>query len=559
MASEDGSGEEDKKVVDMQVDNPEIEAETNPNRNDEDSVMEDKEEEEKENDSEKAKESIENEEEKESDKAEEEEEKEDEEEKVSKKGSEVKTPVSKNQMREATIERPSRERKTVERYTETSVARGSGTKPFSIQKGKGTMFKDIPNVAFKLSKIKPDDNLQLLHYILFGKRTKVHTLKKNIGLFSGFVWAENEEKQRTKIKERIDKCVKEKLQFVCDILNIPFNKTSTKKEDLSAKLLEFLESPHVTTEELLADKEVKGKRLKRKGKSSKSPSSVDEASGASSKKQKLNSESEKKRKRPSKNAEEADDEGEHSESKDASQDDDNDSNSDTVSKEESEQESKSEEEEENEKVNPKTQSTNKRSSTKAASKSDSGGKTVDKSKSVKKTTPTKSSKATPKSTKKSSMSSAKKKAEKTDTIAASGSSRKSKVPSSKKQKFEKEHEDQMLSAKEKTTSKRKSSIKALAKDQGNGTRSKKAKPEPSKEEMHAVVADILKKVDFNTATLSDILKQLGAHFDIDLMHRKVEVKSIITDVINNMTDEDDDGEEDSGEEVKGDGEDDNNA
>lgn len=33
---------------------------------------------------------------------------------------------------------------------------------------------------------------------------------------------------------------------------------------------------------------------------------------------------------------------------------------------------------------------------------------------------------------------------------------------------------------------------------GNGTPSKKAKPEPSKEEMHAVVADILKKVDFNT-------------------------------------------------------------
>ncbi|KAK1363290.1 hypothetical protein POM88_038851 [Heracleum sosnowskyi] len=111
---------------------------------------------------------------------------------------------------------------------------------------------------------------------------------------------------------------------------------------------------------------------------------------------------------------------------------------------------------------------------------------------------------------------------------------------------------------------------------GNGTQAKKAKPEPSKEEMHAVVADILKKVDFNTAcplvfslfsafffkkkaTLSGILKQLGDHFKIDLMHRKVELKSIITDVINNMTDEDYDGEEDSGEEVEGDGEDDNNA
>ena len=33
---------------------------------------------------------------------------------------------------------------------------------------------------------------------------------------------------------------------------------------------------------------------------------------------------------------------------------------------------------------------------------------------------------------------------------------------------------------------------------GNEKPSKKAKPEPSKEEMHAVVADILKEVDFNT-------------------------------------------------------------
>ena len=33
----------------------------------------------------------------------------------------------------------------------------------------------------------------------------------------------------------------------------------------------------------------------------------------------------------------------------------------------------------------------------------------------------------------------------------------------------------------------------------------------------------------------------GTHFDVDLMHRKAEVKDIITDVINNMSD--DDGEE----------------
>ncbi|KAJ6294303.1 hypothetical protein OIU76_022395 [Salix suchowensis] len=60
--------------------------------------------------------------------------------------------------------------------------------------------------------------------------------------------------------------------------------------------------------------------------------------------------------------------------------------------------------------------------------------------------------------------------------------------------------------------------------------------------MHAVVVNILKEVDFNTATLSDILRQLGTHFGIDLMHRKAEVKDIITDVINSMSDDEEEGE-----------------
>lgn len=36
---------------------------------------------------------------------------------------------------------------------------------------------------------------------------------------------------------------------------------------------------------------------------------------------------------------------------------------------------------------------------------------------------------------------------------------------------------------------------------------------------------------------------LGSHFGVDLMHRKAEVKDIITDVINNMSDEEDEGDE----------------
>ncbi|KAL8104591.1 hypothetical protein AgCh_028709 [Apium graveolens] len=38
--------------------------------------------------------------------------------------------------------------------------------------GKGIPLKDIPNVAYKLSKMRPDENLKLLHYVLYGNRVK---------------------------------------------------------------------------------------------------------------------------------------------------------------------------------------------------------------------------------------------------------------------------------------------------------------------------------------------------------------------------------------------------
>ncbi|KAH8493242.1 hypothetical protein H0E87_022478 [Populus deltoides] len=158
-------------------------------------------------------------------------------------------------------DRPTRERKVVERYSVPEPGR-SATKPFSIEKGRGTPLKDIPNVAFKLSKRKADDNLQILHLILFGKKGKAHNLKKNISQFSGYVWVGNEEKQKAKVREKLDKCVKEKLMDFCDVLNIPINRSVVKKEELTVKILEFLESPHSTTDVLLADKEQKGKKRK---------------------------------------------------------------------------------------------------------------------------------------------------------------------------------------------------------------------------------------------------------------------------------------------------------
>ncbi|XP_073018161.1 DEK domain-containing chromatin-associated protein 1-like isoform X1 [Primulina eburnea] len=425
------------------------------------------------------------------------------------------------------IERPSRERKTVERFTVNATARGTPVaKPMAIEKGRGSLLKDIPNVAFKLSKRKGDENLQLLHTILFGKKAKVLTVKKRISLFSGFVWVQDEqEKQRAKVKEKLDKCVKEKLLDFCDVLNIPVNKATVKKEELSVKLLEFLESPHATTDTLLADKD-KNKKRKIKESASKTSNSADVAAGRSRKKPKLDSGSGKKRKHSAK-------EEVNARSESSQTEDDQDDDSTTVGVKNDPEEIDSEDETEEGQDEPESSKAIDNCSSKKSAKKDAGNKTGEKTRSVSKGTSAKASSTPDKLTKKPSSSKSKK-----------GVERKMPLPSSKKQQFEKS--DGTTPAKDKSSRKKnstKSSTKDVEKDQGKGKSRKNAKKEPSREELHAAVEDILKEVDFNTATLSDILKLLGKHFGIDLIHRKLEVKEIIAEVINNMSDDEDEATE----------------
>ncbi|KAG2410741.1 uncharacterized protein HKW66_Vig0014060 [Vigna angularis] len=425
-----------------------------------------------------------------------------------------------------TTKRPTRERKTVDRYTVSSpdkFHKSSSLKASSIEKGNGTQLKDIPNVAFKLSKRKADENLHALHKILFGQRGKAIAVKRNIGLFSGYVWTDNEEKLKAKTKEKIEKCAKEKLVDFCNVLNIPINKTTMKKvkvyltffhpcivtialykqvminvafqEELSAKLFEFLVSPHATTDVLLADKKMKGKKRGRKPTPNKSETPA--------KKQKKTSIARKKQKQSS-DVEESD----VSEPSEAEVD----SEEDDVPKSESDHddENMSEKEEDKEKAHTG-------SSTKTLNE--------DQDEPAKKTTTVETTKSNEKTPKRS-----------TSKIARNVNTSKSKQSTSNKQKTVRENQN----SKRKVADKKRTdkSSKASVKDGGKGKRSEKAEDGPSKNEMHRVVVDILKKVDFNTATLSDILKQLGTHFDVDLMHRKAEVKDIITDVINNMSDND---------------------
>ncbi|CAA2982064.1 DNA ligase 1-like isoform X1 [Olea europaea subsp. europaea] len=54
-------------------------------------------------------------------------------------------------------------------------------------------------------------------------------IKNSISRFFGFVWHDDEEKQMWKLKEKLDKCIKEKLVEVCDVLDISISKSTTKK------------------------------------------------------------------------------------------------------------------------------------------------------------------------------------------------------------------------------------------------------------------------------------------------------------------------------------------
>ncbi|KAG9133545.1 hypothetical protein Leryth_016502 [Lithospermum erythrorhizon] len=418
--------------------------------------------------------------------------------------------------------RPMRKRKGVHRFPIDLVPRRSATKKIVVYQGYGTPLKDIPNVSFKLSKRKTDNNLVLLHVILFGKKGKAPMVKKNLGLFSGFLWVEEEEKQRSKVRKKLDQCVKAKLLDFCNILDIPVNKATVKKEDLSSMLLKFLESPHPTTETLLYDKE-KTRKLKQNYR-------------VGVKRQQSTVEEEDKKSESSIGEDHLQEESDDEEG--------NDSEEDREDEHAPHMEKRTVVRKINTKENGKTQveghsakspkaTSRKRSSCSSSKEGTSEAETESKASVIKK----------PKVEKKRNK--------------ISESETESKSSSVKKLNVRNEKNRGQNASVRKTSSKINASSKppAKAKTIGQGKTRKKERAGVTGEEMRTALADILKNVDLNTATLADILGQLRAHFNIDLSHRKAEVKALITDIINKMLDEDD--EPDTGNDA--DNEDDNDT
>ncbi|XP_076941909.1 DEK domain-containing chromatin-associated protein 4-like isoform X1 [Bidens hawaiensis] len=419
-----------------------------------------------------------------------------------------------------TIERPVRARKSVERLV--AVIENDAAKEFHILKGRGTVLKDIPNVSYKLSKKKVvDDNLKLLHTILFGRRGKAAQVKSNILQFSGFVWPENEEKHKLKVKEKLDKLNKEKLLEFCDIFDMTVS--SANKEDIVVKLIDFMLTPHATTSELLAEIEQSTKGKKRKSESKNSTSTPEATpSKGSSKKQKTKSLSEEDKKRAARpnDAEEESDEDEKDDEdvNGATEKSEDEKSGDIASEDVSEPEPESESEEESSKKR-------KRSSTKPkSSKKESGVKPKEKKEVI---TPKKTSSSPQKMKPVKSFISGSQVADQTD----SGTK----------------------------TFSRKNKRDAVKEKNGKRTAKEKEKPKSEKQkisdgDLRTAICGIFKEVDFNTATFTDIVKLLAKRFDTDLTSRKASIKFMIQEELTKIADEaedDEDDEEAAGKEASG--------
>ncbi|XP_042413006.1 trichohyalin-like [Zingiber officinale] len=404
----------------------------------------------------------------------------------------------------SSIERPVRERKAVERLVE--VIENEASREFQVEKGRGTPLKDIPSVAHKLARKKPDD-IKLIHHTLFGRRGKAVNFKHHILQFSGFVWHESDEKQRDKMKEKLDKYVKDTLLDLCDLFDLPASKANSRKEELVEKLLDFLVAPHPNNEQ--STKSRKRKRLA-KGSSSK------RIEGAHS-----------KRSRKKENTDDASlSEGDKSSSE---MDDGDEVNESDPLKGKSVELSESEDDDEtndmskeNEHEKEDLEKGNKEKKRVSKQKDSIGMETVRTNSKAELVA------ATAKDSTKQSSSLHTKTKDVADDVRTKVFSRKKKMTDSPKKK------STIRSAKkEKDTGKR------VSKD----NKAKSKAQQPSKEELRKKICEILKEVDFNTATFTDILKLLATHYRADLNPRKASIKLIIQEELTKLAEAEDEEDE----------------
>jgi len=350
-------------------------------------------------------------------------------------------------------------------------------------------------VVQRLTRKKPAD-LKFLHNVLFGRKGKTVDFKGHILQFSGFVWHESDEKQRAKAKEKLDKCVKEMLVDLCWLLAIPVPKTNIRKEDIVAKLLDFIAEPHAMPDSGLSDDQGSNSRKRKRG------------GGSSSKTLDITSKKSKK-----KFADDVSPRRKQVLEYDTDEDD-QPMNSDS---EEDADESPDEQED-------GYDSAEEKASRKSSEVKDSAGKKKAAAGGTHRTSPPRTASKT---AGKASPSKGSKEKESPDESAKVFSRKKKPIISKHTPSSEKVIEDNKSSGKEAMKSKGESAEGGL----------------PSKAELKKTIIGILKKVDFNTSTFSDILKKLDDHYKIDLTARKGAIKIMIQEELTKLSEQEDEGED----------------
>ncbi|KAJ1294643.1 hypothetical protein BS78_01G161100 [Paspalum vaginatum] len=385
------------------------------------------------------------------------------------------------------LDRPTRERKAVKRMVEEIEEPG---RSFIVEKGRGIPLKNIPSVSYRISRKKPAD-LKFLHQILFGRFGKAVEFKSHILEFSGFVWHESDEKHRVKAKEKLDKCSNDTLFDLCYLLAIPVSRVITsRKEDIVAKLLDFIAEPHAKDESTVSDDQGSNsrKRKQEQGSATKNP----EGTHKRSRKKKLDDEytSHKRKQRYS-----------ESESDEA----------DAEEKQEDDHIKSDSNENKDDRYGPKRSVEGKGSTAKRMALTGSVPETppvATLSKCSGRVSSSSRSSKDKRSAEDSNLSSRKSKSLTPNGTANSG----------------------------KETNEGRSSGKGLTTTKGKSAEAKKALP--SKGELQKAIARILQKVNFNEVTFSDIHKMLGDHYKADLSSMKQSIKSMVNKQLNKLAETD---------------------
>lgn len=131
-----------------------------------------------------------------------------------------------------------RDRKKTQRFDEDYPTESKELTKTDIPDGSGTQLGEIPRIDASISRFKNDD-LKLLHKLLFNTPGKTTMIKKNIKKFNGFDFKKDSEEYNRKVAA-MQKFEVKQLKIICEMLDL---EKKGNKEEIAERVIEFLIEP----------------------------------------------------------------------------------------------------------------------------------------------------------------------------------------------------------------------------------------------------------------------------------------------------------------------------